>query len=91
MMNLVEETCCVCGVIFGMTKEYIQNVQQQGKSFSCPNGHSQHYRTQSYEQLKDECKFLYERHEINWRENERRAKKLRQQIRELKAQIPSEI
>ena len=90
-MALVEEVCCVCGVTFGLTEGYRRNVINQRKDFCCPNGHSQRFLAKSYEQLKDECKYLYERHEINWRENERRAKKLRQQIRELKVQIPSEI
>jgi hypothetical protein len=45
-IELIAETCCVCGAIFGMTKEHKATLKASGNPFYCPNGHSQYY-TQS--------------------------------------------
>lgn len=41
------ETCCNCGVIFGMANEIYRVAKQRREksSFYCPNGHQQHYAT----------------------------------------------
>lgn len=36
-------TCCTCGVLFGLTSEYIAERRRDHEWFRCPNGHSQHY------------------------------------------------
>lgn len=37
------QTCIDCGVLFGLEAHYDDERKQDHKSFSCPNGHSQHY------------------------------------------------
>jgi len=56
-ITLVSETCCVCGVIFGMEKEYRQRMLDVGGSFTCPSGHKQHYSESTVEKLKKELAF----------------------------------
>lgn len=42
--QLVTEVCCNCGVSFAMPEElHIKALADHGRSFYCPNGHSQHY------------------------------------------------
>ena len=41
--NLYLETCCSCGVPFGLSQEIYDRRQEDGETFYCPNGHSQHY------------------------------------------------
>lgn len=37
------ETCCNCGVAFGMPVEMQKRLKREGGNFYCPNGHPQHY------------------------------------------------
>lgn len=41
--KLVLETCCECGMAFGMDREFYQRRESDGKWFYCPSGHPQHY------------------------------------------------
>lgn len=41
--QLVVEHCCNCGITFGMTHDFWQLRQEDGETFSCPQGHPQHY------------------------------------------------
>jgi hypothetical protein len=41
--SLIVETCCNCGVIFGLGAEYKQQRQFDHLNFYCPNGHPQQY------------------------------------------------
>ena len=46
--QLVTETCCNCGVLFAMTKEFKQGKldnrhKHNQRTFYCPNGHAQWY------------------------------------------------
>lgn len=53
------ETCCNCGVEFGMPSEVNRRRHQDGGSFYCPNGHSQHYTQSEVQKLQkqlDEAK-----------------------------------
>lgn len=52
---LVPETCCVCGVVFGLPEDMQRQRRNDHGSFSCPNGHRQHYTAQNEaEKLRDE-------------------------------------
>lgn len=42
-IELVTETCCACGVLFAMAKDYRQKRLDDHDQFYCPNGHSQSY------------------------------------------------
>ena len=39
-IELVATTCAACGVIFGISREYNDNLRDTGQGFFCPNGHS---------------------------------------------------
>lgn len=56
--EIMSETCCECGLIFGMEKEYRQKLIDTGKSFSCPNGHKQHYTNSIIPRLEKRIKYL---------------------------------
>lgn len=42
-VNLLTETCCDCGIVFGMPDYHKNRLLETGGSFYCPNGHGQHY------------------------------------------------
>ena len=50
--TLVAETCCNCGTPFAMASGLYDQLQRTGKSFYCPNGHSQHYTETTENKLK---------------------------------------
>lgn len=56
--ELITEECCCCGVLFAMPVELKRQCRDQpgpgGKSFYCPNGHSQHYTGKSKAQVERE-------------------------------------
>lgn len=67
--NLYLETCCKCGVPFGIPQELYESLQESGNSFYCPNGHSQYYtRKKSLEEkLKDtEARLAIEKEAGEW-------------------------
>ena len=39
--------CCSCGMTFGVPSDFDVRRRRDGKSFYCPNGHSQSYRGES--------------------------------------------
>lgn len=45
--TLVVQSCCSCGVCFGIDYQHNQELIRTRKSFYCPNGHSQHYLGES--------------------------------------------
>lgn len=51
--KIIIETCCNCGITFGMDKAFQQERLNTGKNFYCPNGHSQHYTDSIAAKLKD--------------------------------------
>jgi len=51
-LRLEPETCCVCGTVFAMEAKMRQNLLEDGGSFYCPNGHSQHYTEPEVARLK---------------------------------------
>jgi len=42
-ITIVEETCSVCGVVFGMAEHQKRQRLKDLKEFFCPNGHSVKY------------------------------------------------
>lgn len=42
-ITLVAETCCVCGIAFGIPSDTRKHRLDDHGYFYCPNGHSQHY------------------------------------------------
>lgn len=43
-ITMVTETCCNCGVAFGIPRDLQQQFKNdESKWFYCPNGHKQHY------------------------------------------------
>ena len=64
-VTLVGETCCNCGVPFGMAQEFRNKRLKDHLNFYCPNGHRQHYVGQTEEErlrnvvenLKQEVRF----------------------------------
>ncbi len=40
---IVIETCCACGITFGITEGFKKLKKRNGEEFYCPNGHSQYY------------------------------------------------
>lgn len=70
-ISMVTETCCNCGVCFGMTSDLKAEFQKDSnKWFYCPNGHKQHYSESESDRLKKELAIL--------RESEERQRQLRQ-------------
>jgi len=42
-VQAIWQTCCSCGIEFGMVQSYDTTLRESHKSFFCPNGHSQSY------------------------------------------------
>lgn len=52
-INLVTEDCITCGVTFAMPERFKASLQETGKSFYCPAGHSMVYSNNKDQQIKD--------------------------------------
>lgn len=62
---IIEEvTCCSCGVIFGIEKNFKQRLRDSGDSFYCPAGHGQHYTETAEKKYKREIESLEDR--LRW-------------------------
>lgn len=55
---LSEETCCKCGVVFGLTLEHKRQRKHDRDFFYCPNGHSQQYTTASASNMRERVEVL---------------------------------
>lgn len=44
---MATETCCNCGVLFGLPKDMQDRLRNSHKTFYCPSGHGQSYRGES--------------------------------------------
>lgn len=53
-ITLESETCCNCGVVFGMESGHRHRLRQSHDWFYCPNGHGQHYTGKSEAQKANE-------------------------------------
>ncbi len=43
IITITLETCCSCGVPFGIEESYRQELIKNGQTFYCTNGHNQYY------------------------------------------------
>ena len=53
-ITLTTIDCPSCGVMFGLTDELIGRLRTNGKTFYCPNGHSQWYGESEADKVKKE-------------------------------------
>lgn len=53
-LELIHETCCVCGIAFGITRDLYNRRSHDKKVFYCPNGDSLRYTGKSdAQEIKD--------------------------------------
>jgi hypothetical protein len=72
---VVLETCCNCGITFGMTQGFKNMRNEDGKSFFCPNGHSQYYTKSIATKLKEANSALKNaKEDAKWWQEEAEAK-----------------
>lgn len=50
--TLIPETCCSCGVLFGLEQDHRNTLLRSQEFFHCPNGHPQHFTGASPEAIK---------------------------------------
>jgi len=50
-VTLVQENCCVCGIVFGIPKRVLETRKQDGTEFYCPNGHQLVYQETTVQKL----------------------------------------
>jgi len=55
------ETCCTCGIPFGVSKDFNEECRRMGKSFFCPNGHTQSYGKSAADIVREEKAVLERR------------------------------
>lgn len=68
-IEMVHETCCNCGVHFGMPSSMNTRLRTSGGSFYCPNGHQQHYTETENKRLQKQLEQEKKRRE--WAESDR--------------------
>lgn len=54
LVILEPETCCTCGVAFGMPTDLLAARRRDGGWFYCPNGHQQHFTKTEAELLREQ-------------------------------------
>ncbi len=52
--TLETEECCNCSILFAMPVAMMKRLRQDGGSFYCPNGHSQHYTKTENQKLREQ-------------------------------------
>lgn len=52
LVTLAVETCCDCGVVFGIEANHQHHLRATGAWFFCPNGHRQHYTETEAQKLR---------------------------------------
>jgi hypothetical protein len=62
-ITLMREECIACGVVFAIPAHLQKRLQESHKSFCCPNGHSQYYKSES-----DADRY---KRRMEWAENQR--------------------
>lgn len=62
-VSLEPEVCPRCGIVFGVEANYQRELKKGGKTFYCPNGHSQWYGESVVDKLKKELAQEAKRHE----------------------------
>jgi hypothetical protein len=46
--------CAACAMTFGLTADFIQRRRNDGANFYCPNGHTNHYRENEQDRIRQE-------------------------------------
>ena len=71
--RLVQEDCCVCGVVFAIPDRLREQRTYDGQSFFCPNGHSMVFKNSEKQCLQRELKAAQDRadREAYWKEHAR--------------------
>ena len=59
------QNCCTCGIQFGVPKDYDSRLRKTGKSFYCPNGHSQSYTVGETEEQKLKKQLIAKQAEVD--------------------------
>ena len=54
LVNLVAETCCNCGTVFGINEAQLASLKRTGAWFYCPNGHQQHFTKTEADRLREQ-------------------------------------
>lgn len=57
-IGMVTQSCVSCGCMFAVTAQMDSQFKDTGKSFSCPNGHSQSYSETTVAKLRKEIEAL---------------------------------
>lgn len=52
--------CASCGILFAITADLEERRREDGQSFSCPNGHPQHFTASELDRAKKRIKTLEE-------------------------------
>lgn len=47
VLRIQTTTCITCGVVIGLTEEYYDERIKDHKNYHCPNGHTQHFTSES--------------------------------------------
>lgn len=78
--TLVVETCCNCGIVFGIDRDTYDRRSEDHKNFYCPAGHGQHYtgKTEA-DKLKEQIQQL----ETNLQYSRNRRDELHNQVQQL--------
>jgi len=63
--------CSECGIVHGVPDDFDNRRRDDGRTFYCPNGHSQVYRETEEDRLQRKIKRLEE--ENRWQDDQRRA------------------
>lgn len=54
LVTLIAETCCNCGVVFGIADGQHARLRRNGDWFWCPNGHQQRYTKTEADRLRED-------------------------------------
>jgi len=54
LINLVAQTCCSCGTVFGINEGQKVQLKRTGEWFYCPNGHSQRFTKTEADKLREQ-------------------------------------
>lgn len=73
LCNFEAQTCCNCGIAFAVDAEVNRQWRTTGKSFYCPNGHSQHYTETDIQKLQKQLE--REKRNTEWAQNNAKAER----------------
>jgi hypothetical protein len=86
--------CATCGIVFAGPDNFVRTKREQGGTFFCPNGHSQHYGKGEVQKLRDELEATKKRMQaqIEWEKScrsgaERKAIALKGQVTKIKNRV----